>query len=110
MHVTAKIGGTQAKKAQKTVKKAASKISGGAKKAQGKAKSTVKQTKSKAAPKSGAGNWYGPDRPKFLGESVESAWIVCQIDISIRKWCGRTLLTLFLPDRTFHSATIIPVW
>lgn len=67
MQVTAKLGGTQAKKAQKTVKKAAGKVAGGAKKAQGKAKSTAKQTKSKAAPKSGAGNWYGPDRPKFLG-------------------------------------------
>ena len=67
MQVTAKIGGTQAKKAQKTVKKAASTLKGGAKKAQGKAKSTAKQTKSKAAPKSGAGSWYGPDRPKFLG-------------------------------------------
>ncbi len=67
MPVTAKLGGTQAKKAQKTVKKAASTLKGNAKKAQGKAKSTVKQTKSKAAPKSGAGSWYGPDRPKFLG-------------------------------------------
>lgn len=67
MQVTAKLGGTQAKKAQKAVKKAASTLKGNAKKAQGKAKSTVKQTKSKAAPKSGAGSWYGPDRPKFLG-------------------------------------------
>jgi len=67
VQVTAKFGGTQAKKAQKTVKKAASTLKGNAKKAQGKAKSTVKQTKSKAAPKSGAGSWYGPDRPKFLG-------------------------------------------
>lgn len=71
MQVTAKLGGTQAKKAQKTVKKAASKVAGGAKKAQGKAKSTAKQTKNKAAPKSGAGNWYGPDRPKFLGTCTD---------------------------------------
>ena len=110
MHVTAKIGGTQAKKAQKTVKKAASKISGGAKKAQSKAKSSAKQTKSKAASKSGAGNWYGPDRPKFLGESVGSGCIACQIEVSIRKLFLRSLLTQFLPHRPFHSATIIFVW
>jgi len=57
---TAKFGGTQGKKAQKTVKKAA-------KQTASKAKSTVKQSKNKAVTKSGAGNWYGPDRPKFLG-------------------------------------------
>jgi len=68
VQVTARLGGTQGKKAQKTVKKAASKLTGSAKKAQGKAKSTVKQSKNKAVTKSGAGNWYGPDRPKFLGK------------------------------------------
>ena len=65
--VNARLGGTQGKKAQKTVKKTASKVAGGAKKTQRQAKSTVKQSKNKAVTKSGAGNWYGPDRPKFLG-------------------------------------------
>lgn len=56
----AKLGGTQGKKAAKTIKKAT-------KQTASKAKSTVKQSKNKAVTKQGAGNWYGPDRPKFLG-------------------------------------------
>lgn len=66
--VTATLGGTRgSKKASKTVKKTVKSTVGGAKKAQSKAKSTAKQTKNRAVTKSGAGNWYGPDRPKFLG-------------------------------------------
>lgn len=60
VQVTAKLGGTQGKKAAKTVKKTV-------KQNIGKAKSTAKQAKNKAVTKSGASNWYGPDRPKFLG-------------------------------------------
>ncbi|KAL3148514.1 hypothetical protein ABBQ38_013953 [Trebouxia sp. C0009 RCD-2024] len=60
VQVTAKFGGTQGKKAAKTIKKTV-------KQNIGKAKSTAKQTKNKAVTKSGASNWYGPDRPKFLG-------------------------------------------
>ena len=70
--VNARLGGTQGKKAQKTIKKTASKVAGGAKKTQKQAKSTVKQSKNKAVTKSGAGNWYGPDRPKFLGTNSEN--------------------------------------
>lgn len=65
MQVTAKFGGTQGKKAAKTIKKTV-------KQNIGKAKSTAKQTKNKAVTKSGASNWYGPDRPKFLGMLSQS--------------------------------------
>ena len=58
------MGGTQGKKVAKTVKKAA-------KQTASKAKGTVKQNKSKATKSSGAGNWYGPDRPKFLGTPTD---------------------------------------
>lgn len=60
LQVSAKLGGTQGKKAAKTVKKTV-------KQNLGKAKSAAKQNKNKAVTKSGASNWYGPDRPKFLG-------------------------------------------
>lgn len=60
VQVTARLGGTQGKKAAKTIKKNI-----------GKAKSTAKQSKNKAVTKSGASNWYGPDRPKFLGTSSQ---------------------------------------
>ena len=60
LQISAKLGGTQGKKASKTVKKTV-------KQNVNKAKSTVKQSKNKAVTKSGASNWYGPDRPKFLG-------------------------------------------
>ena len=67
VQVSAKLGGTQGKKAAKTVKKTV-------KQNLGKAKSTVKQNKNKAVTKSGASNWYGPDRPKFLG-TIEQRFI-----------------------------------
>ena len=60
LQVNARLGGTQGKKAVKNVKKAV-------KQNVGKAKSAAKQNKNKAVTKSGASNWYGPDRPKFLG-------------------------------------------
>lgn len=64
VQVTARLGGTQGKKAAKTIKKTV-------KQNIGKAKSTAKQSKNKAVTKSGASNWYGPDRPKFLGTSSQ---------------------------------------
>lgn len=67
LQVSAKLGGTQGKKAAKTVKKAV-------KQGAGKAKSAAKQNKNKAVTKSGASNWYGPDRPKFLG-TLAARWL-----------------------------------
>ena len=72
LQVSAKLGGTQGKKAAKTGKKAVNTVKKTLKQNVGKAKSTAKQSKNKAVTKSGAGNWYGPDRPKFLGMSCSA--------------------------------------
>ena len=92
LQVSAKLGGTQGKKAAKTVKKTI-------KQNVGKAKSTAKQSKNKAVTKSGASNWYGPDRPKFLGMFCSAPF---------QSFYG--VLTPTSCHRPLHFTSFIPFW